>query len=644
MKKERNWGRAMCWLVFLTLLGGLALAAMAKINQKTPVCEAKEGVLLFSTSQLKEGPFLLVGEWERYDGLYTPQQLESQTLDRYQDIRLPEELSGATYRAILYSECLDEIYFMPSRSDLRVWLNGTSVQSSSGTQSLKTSDLYRIADYVEGTKVEIVFQAGVSEEIGAYVLMIAGGYQQVGALRNLRLILDSMRIGLYLALLACCLTLFWGKRSEHYLLFLAGILLQQLFSWRSVLGYIMSDAAADRLDYMVGAVYLLVNVFPYLIYRQMDSFEIPKWCDRIALGTVILSEAVYLMFRLSYYSVGNVMAFVYYGLAFYLIGRALLRGVRGAGILALGQWSVVVFTLFSFLRNRGWIAHGTIDVPLFMTQYNYLGLTLACSVGTLLKFAEGYRQAECLAAEFDRKVKEQTEELRNSNASILRMQAQNHELMAGLVHNIRSPLFVLGGYFDLLADDLVQPTQEQKHYIALISGKIEALNRMVQDMFLLVQLEDGQIHFEMIHLRASELLDALVRDNQPKAEEKQIVLRVVCEPDFVFTADGFRLQQALDNILNNAIRHSSAGQEIQLGGTQQADGTVCLWVEDHGCGIHAEQMPRLFERYISKGDGGSTGLGLSISKFIVEGHHGTIQVESELDRGTRVIVQLPPQD
>lgn len=644
MNKKKGWGRLALWAGWLILLGVLVLYAMAKINQRTPVCEAKKGVLQFSSSQLEEGPFLLVGEWERFEGLYLPQQLASRPSGGYQDIRLPEELSGWTYRVTLRSDCMKDLYLMPSRSDLRVWLNGNRVRSSSGTQSLKTSDLYRIADYAEGPEVEIVFQAGVSEGIGAYALMIAGGYRQVSALRNLRLMLDSMRIGLYLALLACCLTLFWGKRSERYLLFLAGIFLQQLFSWRSALGYIMSDAAADRLDYLVGAVYLLVNVFPYLIYRQMDSFAIPKWCDRIALGTVLLSEGIYLAFRMSYYSIGNVMSFAYCVLDFYLIGRALSRGIRGAGILALGQWSVVVFDLFSFLRNQGWILHGTIDVPLFMTQYSEMGLTLACSAATLLKFADGYRRAEQLAAEFDRKVQEQTEELRNSNASILRMQAQNHELMAGLVHNIRSPLFVLGGYFDLLADDLDQPTREQKRYISLISGKIEALNRMVQDMFLLVQLEDGQIHFEMIHLRACELLEALVRDNRPKADEKQIRLQAACEPDFVFTADGFRLQQALDNLLDNAIRHSSPGQQIQLGAARQPDGTVCLWVKDQGSGIPAEQMPRLFKRYISKGDGGSTGLGLSISKFIVEGHHGTIQVESEPGRGTRVTVTIPPLD
>lgn len=642
MKKEMDWGRGALWMVFLILVGGLAMYAMAKINQRTPVCEAQNGILSFSESQLEEGPFLLVGEWERFEGLYTPQQLEARPSSGYQDIRLPEMLSGATYRITLYSDCMDRIYFIPTRPDLRVWLNGKSVISSAGTQNLKTSDLYRIADYAEGSEVEVVFQAGVGEEVGAYALMIAGGYNPVSALRNLRLTLDSIRIGFYVTLLACCLTLFWGKRSERYLLFLAGILLQQLFSWRSIFGYVMSDTAAARLDYLVGFVHLLVNVFPYLIYRQMDSFGIPKWCDRIALGAVILSETVYLFFRVSYYSIGNVMSFVYYALAFYLIGRALLRRVDGAGILALGQWSVVVFNLFSFLRNRGMILHGTIDVPLFITQYNYLGLTLACSVATLLKFAGGYRQAERLAAEFDRKVQEQTEELRNSNASLLRMQAQNHELMAGLVHNIRSPLFVLGGYFDLLADDLDQPTQEQKHYISLISKKIEALNRMVQDMFLLVQLEDGQIHFEMIHLRASELLEGLVRDNSSIAGEKQISLKIECEPDFVFTADGFRLQQAMDNLLNNAIRHSGTGQEIRLGAVRQMDDWVCLWVEDHGSGIPAEQMPRLFERYVSKGDGGSTGLGLSISKFIVEGHRGTIQVKSELGRGTRVTICIPP--
>lgn len=642
MKQEKDWGYGAFWLGLLVLLGGLALYVMAKVNQHTPVCEAQSGVLQFSCAQLEEGPFLLAGEWERFDGLYTPGQLASHTPEGYQDIRLPEVLSGATYRVTLRSDCMDDIYFMPSRSDLRVWLNGESVRSSAGTQNLKTTDLYRIADYAEGTEVEVVFQAGVSEDVGAYALMVAGGYRQVSALRNLRLMLDSMRTGLCLALLVCTLTLFCGKRSERYLLFLVGILVQQLFSWRTVFGYSLSDAAAARLDYLVGFVYLLVDVFPYLIYRQMDAFEIPRWYDRIALGTVLLSEGVYLVFRFSYYSIGNVMAFVYHVLALCLIGRALLRRVNGAEILALGQWSVLVFNLFSFLRNQGVILHGTIDVPLFMTQYSYLGMTLACSVATLLKFAGGYRQAEHLAAEFDRKVQEQTEELRSSNASILRMQAQNHELMAGLVHNIRSPLFVLGGYFDLLADDLDQPTPEQKHYVSLISGKIETLNRMVQDMFLLVQLEDGQIHFEMIHLRASVLLEALVRDNSPKAAEKQISLRVVCEPDFVFTADGFRLQQALDNLLDNAIRHSGTGQEIRLEAFRQDDGQVCLQVEDHGSGIPAEQLPRLFERYVSKGDGGSTGLGLSISKYIVEGHHGTIRVDSELGRGTRVTVCIPP--
>jgi two-component system phosphate regulon sensor histidine kinase PhoR len=141
-----------------------------------------------------------------------------------------------------------------------------------------------------------------------------------------------------------------------------------------------------------------------------------------------------------------------------------------------------------------------------------------------------------------------------------------------------------------------------------------------------------------------EILSAAAEDCRPRAAERSIRLEVECPPDLAATVNGPLLEQAVINLVDNAIKYSEPGKTVWLAATPVGGGMIR--VRDEGCGIAAEHLPRLFERFYrvdkarSRQQGG-TGLGLAIVKHIVQAHGGTVSVESVPGVGTTFTLRLP---
>jgi signal transduction histidine kinase len=138
----------------------------------------------------------------------------------------------------------------------------------------------------------------------------------------------------------------------------------------------------------------------------------------------------------------------------------------------------------------------------------------------------------------------------------------------------------------------------------------------------------------------------------PNAQERQVRLQLdtsrfpTDNPPFV--CDGPAIQQALVNLIDNAIKHSPAGAEITVGLSLEADHSLRLWVRDQGPGIPRSEHERIFERFYRLGselrrETQGVGIGLAIVKHIVEGHGGHARVESEPGHGSCFTLELPPQ-
>jgi two-component system phosphate regulon sensor histidine kinase PhoR len=180
----------------------------------------------------------------------------------------------------------------------------------------------------------------------------------------------------------------------------------------------------------------------------------------------------------------------------------------------------------------------------------------------------------------------------------------------------------------------------------------DRLNAIIDDLLSLSRIERETRHDE-IRLELSPLRPVLASSVQVcevEAAQKNIRLRVECSPDLRAPINPHLLEQAVVNLLTNAIKYSPEGSPVLLG-AEREDGEITVWVKDEGCGISKQHQARLFERFyrVDKARScklGGTGLGLSIVKHIALAHGGSVSVQSAPERGSVFCIHLPaqPQD
>ncbi len=217
------------------------------------------------------------------------------------------------------------------------------------------------------------------------------------------------------------------------------------------------------------------------------------------------------------------------------------------------------------------------------------------------------------------------------------------QMVADVAHELRTPLTVMQGSIEAMIDGVLEPSQDE---LAVLHGEVRCLGRLVEDLRLLSLADAGQLTLYKHETRMGDLVEGLVSRMAPLAETQSIILKAQVEsPSTIFTADEHRLQQALANLIDNALRHTPPGGQVTVGATR-INGSVSFSVTDSGPGIPADELPYLFERFWrgdksrSRNKGGS-GLGLSIVKQLVELHGGTVQVESAIDAGSTFTISLP---
>jgi two-component system sensor histidine kinase BaeS len=194
-----------------------------------------------------------------------------------------------------------------------------------------------------------------------------------------------------------------------------------------------------------------------------------------------------------------------------------------------------------------------------------------------------------------------------------------------------------------MLDGVYEPTSEN---ITDTLDETRLLARLVDDLQTLSLAEAGQLPLHTTRFLLADLLNDAATGFESRAAAQQVTLRVnVLEPSPELNADYDRLNQALANLLSNALRHTPAGGQITLRAEAIPEGKR-ITVSDTGTGIPAEDLPYIFDR-LWRGDRsrarteGSSGLGLAITKQLVLAHGGTITAESEVGKGTTFIIELP---
>lgn len=238
------------------------------------------------------------------------------------------------------------------------------------------------------------------------------------------------------------------------------------------------------------------------------------------------------------------------------------------------------------------------------------------------------------------------EQIRQQLHTLTTMDRQRRELVASVSHDLRTPLTTLHGYLETLQIKGEQLTPaERTQYLNIALRNSEELAQLVTQLFELARLDapDTQPHAEPFAL--AELVQDTLLKHQLSAQQKDVTLTAQTDPGLPFVqADIGLIQRVLDNLLDNALRHTPAGGNITitLGTTQ---GQVSIAISDTGCGIPSPDLPRIFERFYrpdsSAPDSHHAGLGLAIAKRIIELHGAVISASSTLGLGTTFSFSLP---
>ncbi len=217
------------------------------------------------------------------------------------------------------------------------------------------------------------------------------------------------------------------------------------------------------------------------------------------------------------------------------------------------------------------------------------------------------------------------------------------DFVINVSHELRTPLTAIKGFTETLIDDIKDT--EQKRYLEIISRHTNRLIRIVNDLLHLSELEQTSTNLILEKIKVKDILENVYSLFLQKSKEKGIELIVsIDNKERILEIDNFRIEQLLVNLIDNAFKYTDNGR-ISLVSKEFNNNQVFI-IEDTGLGIPKEDIKRIFERFYTVDKSrsrrvGGTGLGLSIVKHIVLLHKGKIEIESEINKGTRFIITIP---
>jgi signal transduction histidine kinase len=241
----------------------------------------------------------------------------------------------------------------------------------------------------------------------------------------------------------------------------------------------------------------------------------------------------------------------------------------------------------------------------------------------------------------DDEVGELAQSFNQMSADLARSNQIRKQMTADIAHDLRTPLSVILGYSEALADGKLPGNVETYGAMHL---QAQHLSRLIDDLRTLSLADAGQLSLQRREVDPLDLLEHTALANLPQAEARRITLNVQGERGTVILVDPDRLVQVLGNLVGNALRHTPDGGTVTLS-TEPSGGQICMQVRDNGSGIAPNDLPHVFDRFYradqSRTGDGSSGLGLAIARSLIEAHGGQISVTSETGHGSCFTVCLP---
>lgn len=227
------------------------------------------------------------------------------------------------------------------------------------------------------------------------------------------------------------------------------------------------------------------------------------------------------------------------------------------------------------------------------------------------------------------------------------LEQMRKDFVANVSHELKTPLTVLKGYLETLADMVPDDKVRLHRALQQMSQQSDRMALLVNDLLLLARLESTETTNTGSQVPMASMLRQLVQDATTFAPEKAHRIDMHIDSDADLLGDATELQSAFSNLLTNAVKYTPPGGMIELRWWHDRNGGH-LAVKDNGIGIEARHIPRLTERFYRPDDSrvtstGGTGLGLAIVKHVMLRHDGLLQIESAPGKGSTFICHFPPR-
>ncbi|HMN96252.1 MAG TPA: ATP-binding protein [Phycisphaerales bacterium] len=229
-----------------------------------------------------------------------------------------------------------------------------------------------------------------------------------------------------------------------------------------------------------------------------------------------------------------------------------------------------------------------------------------------------------------------------------RLETLRSDFAANVSHELRTPITNIKGYVETMLQVGVDDRDQAMRFLEIVRRNAQQLGAIIEDLLALARLEQpgSREALEPIETELRAIVDRATEDLTPAAQAKGIVLRIEVPASLRACVTPSLVQQAIANLVSNAITYSPPQSTVQIRGEERPDGMVGVAVVDRGPGIAAHHLPRIFERFYRidrarSREHGGTGLGLAIVKHIAQVQGGRVEVESRLGAGSTFRLVLP---
>jgi len=237
----------------------------------------------------------------------------------------------------------------------------------------------------------------------------------------------------------------------------------------------------------------------------------------------------------------------------------------------------------------------------------------------------------------------------NDVTALRRLETMRRDFVANVSHELKTPITSIKGFVETLLEGAMHDPNETERFLRIVQRQSERLHAIIEDLLNLSRIERdaeaGDVALEQGAVKS--VLAAALQSCETQARARGVRLQSECDAGLTAWFNAPLLEQALVNLIDNAIKYSQSGGVVRVEAAGH-DGTIAICVRDEGVGIEARHLPRLFERFyrVDKARSrklGGTGLGLAIVKHIAQAHRGQVTVESAPGQGSTFTLQIPAQ-